>query len=69
MKKCTDKSSGEQYAAKVLKKHRRGKSCRGDILVEIDIMRQANEAREHPRIIRLREVFESSKEFHIILEL
>lgn len=57
------------YAAKVLKKRRRGKSCREEILVEIDIMRQANEAREHARIIKLHEVFESSSEFHIILEL
>lgn len=69
MKKCTEKSSGEQFAAKVLKKRRRGKSCRDEILVEIDIMRQANEAREHPRIIRLHEVFESMHEFFIILEL
>jgi len=69
VKKCTEKSTGEPFAVKVLKKRRRGKSCRDDILLEIDIMRQANEAREHLRIIRLHEVFESSSEFHIILEL
>ena len=69
MKKCTEKSSGDQFAAKVLKKRRRGKSCREDILVEIDIMRQANAAKEHARIIRLHEVFESKSEFYIILEL
>lgn len=69
VKKCTEKSSSNQFAAKVLKKRRRGKSCREDILVEIDIMRQANEAREHQRIIKLHEVFESRSEFHIILEL
>lgn len=69
MKKCTEKSTGNQFAAKVLKKRRRGKSCRDDILVEIDIMRQANEAKEHLRIIKLHEVFESSSEFYIILEL
>ena len=69
MKRCTDKSTGEQYASKVLKKRRRGKACREDILREIDIMRQANEAADHPRIIRLKEVYESTSEFHIILEL
>ena len=69
VKRCTDKRSGEQYASKVLKKRRRGKCCREDILKEIDIMRQANEAADHPRIIRLKEVFESTSEFHIILEL
>ena len=66
VKRCTEKSTGQQFAAKVLKKRRRGKSCREDILMEIDIMRQAM---EHQRIIKLHEVFESSTEFHIIIEL
>ena len=39
---------------------------REDILVEIDIMRQGM---DHNRIIKLYEVFESSAEFHIIIEL
>lgn len=69
VKRCTHKISGEQFAAKVLKKRRRGKSCRNEILQEIDIMRQANEAMDHLRIIKLKEVFESAAEFQIILEL
>ena len=66
VKRCTEKSTGTQYAAKILKKRRRGKSVREDILVEIDIMRQGM---DHNRIIKLYEVFESSNEFHIIIEL
>ena len=66
VKRCTEKSTGQQFAAKVLRKRRRGKSCREEILVEIDIMRQGM---DHQRIIKLHEVFESSHEFHLIIEL
>lgn len=66
VKRCTEKSTGHHYASKVLKKRRRGKSAREEILVEIDIMRQAM---DHPRIVKLHEVYESAHEFHIIIEL
>lgn len=66
VKRCTCKQTGEQFAAKVLKKRRRGKSCREEILVEIDIMRQGM---DHARIVKLHEVYESGSEFHIIIEL
>ena len=66
MKRCTSKSTRQQFAVKVLKKRRGGRSVRNDILVEIDIMRQAM---EHQRIVKLSEVFEGSKEFYIVIEL
>lgn len=66
VKQCKEKTSGAHYAAKILKKRRRGKSVREDILMEIDIMRQGM---DHNRIIKLYEVFESKNEFHIIIEL
>ena len=66
VKRCTSKQTGEQFAAKVLKKRRRGKSCREEILVEIDIMRQGM---DHARIVKLHEVYEGVSEFHIIIEL
>ena len=66
VKRCTEKATGAQYAAKILKKRRRGKSVREDILMEIDIMRQGM---DHNRIIKLYEVFETKNEFYIIIEL
>jgi len=69
VKRCTQKSTGIQFAAKVLKKRRHGRSVRADILVEIDIMQQANGNGKQARIIKIFEVFESSHEFHIVLEL
>ncbi len=66
VKLCTEKSTGNQYAAKYLRKRRGGKSCRDDIIVEIDIMRQAM---GHHRIVTIHEVFESQREMIIIIEL
>lgn len=66
VKRVTEKSSGVQYAAKFLRKRRGGKACRDDIIVEIDVMRQSM---GHHRIIKLREVFESTREMILILEL
>lgn len=66
VKRCTEKSTGDQYAAKYLRKRRGGKSCREDILIEIDIMVQAM---NHHRIVRIHEVFESQREMIIIIEL
>jgi serine/threonine protein kinase len=66
VKRVVDKSSGEKYAAKFLRKRRGGKLCRDDIIVEMDIMRQSM---DHHRIIKLREVFESTREMILILEL
>ena len=66
VKRCKEKRTGNQFAAKVLRKRRRGKSCREEILVEIDVMRQAM---DHDRIIKLYQVFETENEFYIIIEL
>lgn len=62
----TEKESGQQYAAKFLRKRRGGKACRDDIMVEVDIMRQSM---NHHRIIKVLEVFETTREMIIIIEL
>lgn len=66
VKRCKDKRSGRSFAAKFLRKRRGGRACRDAIVVEIDIMRQAL---GHHRIVTLHEVFESTREMIIILEL
>ena len=66
VKRCKDKRTGRSYAAKFLRKRRGGRACRDAILVEVDIMRQAL---GHQRIVTLHEVFESTREMIIILEL
>ena len=58
--------TGQQFAAKYLRKRRGGKSCRPDIMMEVDIVRQCM---HHNRIVKLHEVFESTREMIIVLEL
>lgn len=65
VKKCHHKTSGLKYAAKFLRKRRKGKDCRGEILKEIKMLEIAG---VHPRLINMTEVFETSHEMIIITE-
>ncbi|XP_057294270.1 death-associated protein kinase related-like [Hydractinia symbiolongicarpus] len=67
VKKCTCKKTGKHYAAKVIKKSRtnsHGRSGREQLLLEIDILNQSN----HPKMVRLYNVFETRTEMQLILE-
>ncbi|XP_023605226.1 death-associated protein kinase 2-like, partial [Myotis lucifugus] len=69
VKKCREKSTGLEYAAKFIKKRqsrasRRG-VCREDIEREVSILRQVL----HPNIITLHDVFENRTDVVLILEL
>lgn len=66
VRRCVDRTTGRCYAAKYLRKNRRSGSGRADIMKEIDIMRLT---KDQPRIIQMREVFESQREMIIVLEL
>ncbi|XP_036100379.1 death-associated protein kinase 2 isoform X2 [Molossus molossus] len=69
VKKCREKSTGLEYAAKFIKKRqsrasRRG-VCREEIEREVSILRQVL----HPNIITLHDVFENRTDVVLILEL
>ncbi|XP_054421281.1 death-associated protein kinase 2 isoform X2 [Pteronotus mesoamericanus] len=69
VKKCQEKSTGLEYAAKFIKKRqsrasRRG-VCREEIEREVSILRQLL----HPNIITLHDVFENRTDVVLILEL
>ncbi|WAQ93526.1 ST17A-like protein, partial [Mya arenaria] len=53
VKQCTNKGTGEVLAAKFIKKRRRGKSCREEILREVVMLEMAL---DHPRLVNLKEV-------------
>ena len=65
MKKCVDKETEEVLAAKFIKKRRRGKSCREEILREVVMLEMAL---NHPRLVNLKEVYESQSELILITE-
>jgi len=69
VRKCVEKSTGDVYAAKYIKKKRAKASRRGvtreDIEREVEILKSI----EHPNIISLHEVFESKQEVVLILQM
>ena len=65
VRKCVDINTGETYAAKVIRKRRRGKSCREEILREVVMLEYAM---AHPRLVSLREVFETPSELILVTE-
>ncbi|XP_037358566.1 death-associated protein kinase 2 isoform X1 [Talpa occidentalis] len=69
VKKCREKSTGLEYAAKFIKKRQNQASrrgvCREEIEREVSILRQVL----HPNIITLHDVYESRTDVVLILEL
>ena len=69
MRKCRQKGTGKEYAAKFIKKRRLSSSRRGVSREEIE--REVNILREirHPNIITLHDIFENRTDVVLILEL
>lgn len=69
MRKCRQKGTGKEYAAKFIKKRRLSSSRRGVSREEIE--REVNILREirHPNIITLHDIFENKTDVVLILEL
>ncbi|XP_071327754.1 serine/threonine kinase 17a like [Trachinotus anak] len=65
VKKCIEKATGKQYAAKFLRKRRKGEDCRMDILNEIAVLELA---KANPYVVALHEVYETSTEIILVLE-
>ncbi|CAH1788440.1 unnamed protein product [Owenia fusiformis] len=65
VKLCSHRDTGYKFAAKFLKKRRRGKDCREVILQEIVMLEMAL---VHPRLIDLVEVYETRHEIVLITE-
>lgn len=65
VKRCRRKQSGKEYAAKFLRKRRKGKDCRSDVIHEISMLEMV---RKHPRLVDLVEVYETSHELILVTE-
>lgn len=66
VRKCIAKSTGQEYAAKFLKKRRRGQDCKTEILHEIAVLELTKSS---PRVVNLHEVYETTNEIILVLEL
>ncbi|XP_059139663.1 serine/threonine-protein kinase 17A-like [Physella acuta] len=65
VRRCVKIDTGEIVAAKVIRKRRKGKSCRDEILREVVMLELAM---AHPRLVSLREVFETQTELILVTE-
>uniref|UniRef100_UPI00358F0E8F serine/threonine-protein kinase 17A-like n=1 Tax=Myxine glutinosa TaxID=7769 RepID=UPI00358F0E8F len=65
VKQCVELSSGRTFAAKRLRKRRRGEDCRADIIHEMAVLELA---RTCPHVVTLHEVFETSSDMTLVLE-
>lgn len=65
VKKCIEKATGKQYAAKFLRKRRKGEDCRMDILNEIAVLELA---KADAFVVALHEVYETNTEIILVLE-
>ncbi|XP_076975472.1 serine/threonine-protein kinase 17A [Tamandua tetradactyla] len=65
VRKCIKKDSGKEFAAKFMRKRRKGQDCRMEIIHEIAVLELAQ---YNPWVIDLHEVYETSSEMILVLE-
>ncbi|XP_019409700.1 PREDICTED: serine/threonine-protein kinase 17A-like [Crocodylus porosus] len=65
VKKCQEKATGKEFAAKFLRKRRKGEDCRPDILHEVAVLEMAAPS---PHVVDLHEVYETAAEIVLVLE-
>ncbi|MEQ2229147.1 Serine/threonine-protein kinase 17A [Ilyodon furcidens] len=66
VRKCMEKSTGHEYAAKFMRKRRKGQDCRVEIIHEIAVLELATAS---PRVVNLHQVYEMASEMVLVLEL
>ncbi|XP_056611689.1 serine/threonine-protein kinase 17B [Triplophysa dalaica] len=65
VRKCEEKSTGKVFAAKFIKKRRRGRDCRAEVIHEIAILEAA---KNNPRVVNLHAVYETDHDLVLLLE-
>ncbi|XP_067397466.1 serine/threonine-protein kinase 17A-like [Emydura macquarii macquarii] len=65
VKKCLEKATGREFAAKFLRKRRKGEDCRPEIINEIAVLELAAPS---PHVVDLHEVYETPAEIVLVLE-
>ncbi|XP_014443441.1 serine/threonine-protein kinase 17A [Tupaia chinensis] len=65
VRKCIKKDSGKEFAAKFMRKRRKGQDCRMEIIHEIAVLELAQ---DNPWVVNLYEVYETPSEMILVLE-
>ncbi|XP_034937580.1 serine/threonine-protein kinase 17B-like [Chelonus insularis] len=66
VKRCRERSSGQHWAAKFLKKRRRAQELKAEALHEVAVL---DAAAHCPQLVSLHQVFETNSEMVLVLEL
>jgi len=65
VREVTNRSTGQQFAMKIVNKEKPGSSAIKLLEREVEVLKRVN----HAHIIKLEEVFETAKKMYIIMEL
>lgn len=65
VKRCVEKATGKAFAAKFLKKRRRGRDCRAEVIHEMAVLEMA---RNNPRVVNLHAAYETDHDVVLMLE-
>lgn len=65
VRKCVEKCTGHEYAAKFMRKRRKGQDCRMEIIHEIAVLELATAS---SRVVNLHQVYEMASEMVLVLE-
>ncbi|XP_029936161.1 serine/threonine-protein kinase 17B [Myripristis murdjan] len=65
VKRCVEKATGKVFAAKFLRKRRRGRDCRAEVVHEMAVLEVA---RNNPRVVNLHAAYETDHDIVLILE-
>ncbi|XP_023251643.1 serine/threonine-protein kinase 17A [Seriola lalandi dorsalis] len=65
VRKCVEKCTGHEYAAKFMRKRRKGQDCRTEIIHEISVLELATVS---SRVVNLHQVYEMASEMVLVLE-
>uniref|UniRef100_A0A3B4FDH9 Serine/threonine-protein kinase 17A n=1 Tax=Pundamilia nyererei TaxID=303518 RepID=A0A3B4FDH9_9CICH len=65
VRKCVEKCTGHEYAAKIMRKRRKGQDCRMEIIHEIALLELASAC---PHVVNLHQVYEMASEMVLVLE-
>lgn len=65
VKRCVEKATGKEFAAKFLRKRRRGRDCRGEVIHEMAVLEMA---RLNSRVVNLHAAYETDHDIVLVLE-
>lgn len=66
VRKCVEKCTGREYAAKFMRKRRKGQDCRLEIIHEVAVLELATASQ---RVVNLHQVYEMAAEMVLVLQL